>query len=104
MLKKRFFKTKEDCEVTFELAAETAGKDAATVELLCEANGWQPILMKKVKKCGSFRTRIRLPKQREYEFLYRVDRQAWINDDSADGYRSNGFGGQNSVLSTAPAS
>jgi len=103
MLKKRFFKTKQECEVTFELASEHAGSDASKVELICEANGWQPVEMKKTKQ-GAFRTKMRVPKEREFEFVYRVDQSAWVNDDSADDYRSNGFGGRNSVLDTNSAS
>jgi len=102
MLKKRFFKTKQECEVTFELAPDHAGTDAADVELVCEANGWQPVSMKKTKQ-GLFRTKMRFPKEREFEFVYRVDHKAWVNDEAADAYRSNGFGGRNSVLDTTSA-
>ncbi len=98
MLKKKYFKTKEECEVTFELISEGAGR----VELLCEANDWQPVEMKKLKK-GPFRTKMRFPKERDFEFVYRVDQHAWVNDDAADAHRPNGFGGQNSVLDTTPA-
>jgi len=34
MLKKRYFKTKDECEVTFEVVRE----DAARVELVCDVN------------------------------------------------------------------
>jgi hypothetical protein len=102
MLKKKFFKTKSECEVTFELSAEDTGDDAVTVELICEANDWLPVEMKKSKQ-GSFRTKMRFPKEGEYEFLYRVNEHAWLNDDSADEQRPNGFGGTNSVLRTDPS-
>jgi hypothetical protein len=102
MLKKRFFKTKQECEVTFEYAPDQAGSEADEVELLCEANGWEPVSMRKTKD-GSFRAKMRFPKEREFEFLYRVDHKAWVNDDDADGTRANGFGGRNSVLDTNPA-
>ncbi len=97
MLKKRFFKTKDECEVAFEIATE-----ADRIELICEANGWKPIAMKKAKG-GAFRTRIRLPKEREFQFRYLVDGKSWLNDDRADSYTVNEFGVKNSVLSTAPA-
>ena len=95
MLKKRFFKTKTECEVTFEIASA----EAASVDLVCESNGWEPIEMKKSRK-GSFRARVRLPKEREFEFRYLVDGRAWINDDQADGYRPNGLGDENGIFST----
>ena len=96
MLRKRFFKTKEECEVTFELAAE----EASRAELFCDVNGWQPIQMKKVRK-GPFRTKLRFPKESSFEFRYLVDDRRWINDDAADAYRPNGLGGENCVLDTA---
>ena len=97
MLKKRFFKTKNDCEVAFEVAVE----DAERVALVCESNGWEPIPMTKAKKTGMFRTRVRLPKESEFQFRYLVDDQAWLNDDAADDYQPNGFGGSNGVLVTS---
>lgn len=102
MLKKRFFKTKPECEVTFEIGVEEAGTDAVTVELICEANGWRPVEMKKNKK-GSFRTKMRFPNEGEFQFLYRVNEDAWLNDDTADDQRPNGFGGTNSVLRIDPS-
>jgi 1,4-alpha-glucan branching enzyme len=95
MLKKRFFKTKDECEVAFELDLE----DAKRVDLLCDSNGWEPIAMKKAKN-GSFRARIRLPKEEGFQFRYLVDGNAWLNDDDADDYRYNEFGGRNCVIYT----
>ena len=95
MLKKRFFKTKDECEVTFELARD--GIDH--VELVCEANGWEPIDMKRSKK-GPFKTRVRLPKDGRFQFRYRVDGQAWVNDTDADAYWPNEYGSENGVVST----
>ncbi len=99
MLNKRFFKTKDECEVTFEIVPA----DAESVDLVCESNGWDPIAMKKNRK-GAFRAKVRLPREREFEFRYLVDGKAWVNDDEADAYRPNKFGDCNGVLSTAPAS
>ena len=47
MLKKKYVKSKDEYEVTFELPSEA--RDAV---LVCEANGWQPVEMKKSK--GTF--------------------------------------------------
>ena len=97
MLKKRFFKTKDECEVTFEVEADTA----ETVELICEVNDWEPIPMKKAKK-GPFKAKVRFPKEADFEFRYLVDGQAWLNEAQADELRPNGLGSQNSVLDTRP--
>lgn len=99
MVKKKFFKTKDECEVSFELDSTGAER----VDLLCEANGWKPIPMKKAKS-GPFRARMRLPKERRFQFRYLVDRRSWVNDETADAYQPNEFGGQNGVLDTASSS
>ena len=96
MLKKRFFKTNDECEVTFELAADKAER----AELVCQFNGWKPIEMKKVRR-GPFRTKLRFPKEGNYEFRYLIDNDRWINDTKADAYRPNGMGDENGVLDTA---
>jgi hypothetical protein len=95
MLKKRFFKTKDECEVTFELGVE----DAHQAAVVCEANGWEPVTMNRTAK-GPFRTRLRLPKDGEFEFRYLVDDDRWLNDEAADTYRTNEFGSENGVVST----
>lgn len=96
MLNKRFFKTKDEVEVTFQIAPE----DAGNVKLVCEANDWSPVKMKLRKKDGMYVTKMRLPKGGQYQFRYLVDDQVWINDDSADAYWENEFGEQNSVVFT----
>jgi 1,4-alpha-glucan branching enzyme len=95
VLKKRFFKTNDDCEVSFELAPAGAER----VALVCEANGWEPIEMKKSRE-GTFRARLRLPQARQFQFRYLIDSDAWQNDEAADAYRPNQFGSENSVLDT----
>lgn len=97
MMKKRFFRTKDECEVAFECVPDGAEQ----VDLVCEANGWQPIEMKRNRN-GAFRAKLRLPKQRRYEFRYWIDRADWVNDDAADGYSPNAFGSENGVLDTTP--
>ena len=98
MLKKKFFKTKNECEVAFEVTCD----DAKQVDLLCESNGWDPIPMKK-NRAGAFRTKIRLPKDQSFEFRYLVDHETWLNDETADATQPNRFGGSNSVLNTTRA-
>ena len=95
MLKKKFLKTKGECEVTFELAVENAN----SVSLVGEFNSWQPVEMKQAKN-GPFKTKVRLPKDSQYQFRYLVDEQSWQNDDAADAYWTNEYGSNNSVVST----
>ena len=96
MVKKKFFKTKDEADVTFEYAQD--GIESAA--LVCEFNDWQPITMKANKKTGVFRTKIRMPKGGEFQFRYLVDGETWVNDGEADAYVPNEFGEQNGVVST----
>ena len=98
MLKKRFFKTKDEVEVTFEFGH----MPAETVALAGDFNDWQPEEMKQLKS-GEFKTRVRLPKDGEFEFRYLVNGETWENDDAADAYRPNEHGTDNSVVFTAEA-
>ena len=97
MLKKKYFKTKDECEVTFEFEHDAA----QSVALVSEANGWQPVEMSKRRKDGIYYTKVRLPKQGQLQFRYLVDGQTWINDSAADAYVANEFGGENSVVVTS---
>lgn len=96
MIRKRFFKTKNECEVTFEL--ERPG--AAEVELICSAYGWEPVTMKKAKG-GLHRIALRVPVGDQVEFRYRVDGE-WTDDPEADGHVPNRFGTTNGVVDTSP--
>jgi 1,4-alpha-glucan branching enzyme len=86
-------KSKDEYEVTFELASEA--KEAA---LVGEFNNWQPMAMKKSK--GAFTAKLRLPANSRYEYRYLVNNNEWINDDAADAYVSNEHGTVNSVVET----
>jgi 1,4-alpha-glucan branching enzyme len=99
MLTKRFFKTKNEAEVTFEYAADAE----QSVELAGEFTEWQPIEMKFVKKDGVYRTKLRLPVDQAFQFKYLVDGLEWQNDHAADHYQGNAFGTENSVVNTFQA-
>jgi 1,4-alpha-glucan branching enzyme len=96
MLKKRFFKTIDECEVTFEVDPN----DASEVSLLIESNGWLPIPMNRVKS-GAFKARLRLPLDERFQFRYLIDGETWTNDEEADDHVVNEYGGQNSVVDTS---
>ena len=99
MLKKRFFKTKQEVEIAFEIDPD----NAESVELVCEANGWEPVAMKKGKS-GGFKTKMRMPREQQIQFRYLVNGESWVNDETADDYRINQFGGRNGVIDTTPSS
>ena len=100
MIRKRFFKTKNECEVTFEMVAP----GAAAAELLLSSEDWQPIAMRRWK-AGHFRHTLRLPVDRRTEFCFRLDGERWLHDLQADGVVTNPFGTVNSIVDTTrPAS
>ncbi len=99
MLTKRYFKTRDDVEVTFEVAKP----ELSRVELACEELGWDPLPMRRVDRGkGPFRIKVRLPRDRHIQFRYIFDGTRWENDDEADAYWPNEHGTDNSVVATLP--
>lgn len=98
MLKKTSLAGGKKVKVTFELPAN----GAETVSVAGDFNGWDKDAnpMKKRKKDGVFATTINLPTGQKYQFRYWVDGKRWENDWAADDYVPNGFGEDNSVIST----
>lgn len=96
MISKRYFKTVDECEVSFKVEPEGAEQ----VELFLESNDWEPIPMKALKS-GPFKAKVRLPLGEQIEFRYRVNEDWWINDEDADAYVPNEHGSENSVVDTS---
>ncbi|MCG6358933.1 isoamylase early set domain-containing protein [Vibrio fluvialis] len=97
MINKRFFKTKDEVEVTFELEVP---QEASKVEIVADFLDWQPEAMTKVAKSGNFKFKTRLPKDGEFQFRYLLDAEQWVNDAHADQYIPNGFGEDNCLVKT----
>jgi 1,4-alpha-glucan branching enzyme len=97
MLTKKFFKTKDEIEVTFEFNRS----DVTSAELVADFNDWQAIEMKFNKKTQSFKTKVRLPKNGAFHFRYLLNKTEWENDYKADQYLPNEFGSENSVINTS---
>ncbi|MDN3697095.1 MULTISPECIES: isoamylase early set domain-containing protein [Vibrio] len=96
MINKRFFKTKDEVEVTFELAAA----DAQSVAIVADFLDWEATPMKKVVKTKTFKFKTRLPKDSQFEFRYLVNENQWVNDGQADSYIPNEYGEDNCLVST----
>lgn len=97
MIKKRFFKTKKTCSVTFELPKAIEAKSAV---LVGEFNDWDETAtpLKKVK--GAWKTTVELDKDKAYQYRYLVNGAEWHNDWEADDYAPNFIDGDNSVVET----
>ena len=98
MLTKKFIKSRNSCQVTFQLPKDVKAKQVSVVG---EFNNWDETAhpLKKVKSV--WKTTLELEQGREYQFRYLVDGEAWHNDEAADKYISNNIGGDNSVVVTA---
>jgi len=96
VLTKKFFKTKDQTEVTFAFSRA----DAKTVDLVADFNSWQPIAMKFNNQKKTFTTKVKLPNNGSFHFRYLLNGLEWENDYAADNYIANGFGSENSVVLT----
>jgi 1,4-alpha-glucan branching enzyme len=95
MISKRFFKTKDDCQVTFELEAP----GARSAELALSSNDWRPVAMRRLR-VGRFKLVVKLPVDQRTEFCYRLDGERWQHDPASDDRVANPFGTTNSVVDT----
>lgn len=98
MFKKEDLKNQTRCRVTFIYPNTNHAK---RVSLVGEFNHWDtkasPL---KHKKDGAFEVTLELEKGQDYQFRYLTDQGEWCNDEAADAYVPNPFGGDNSVVST----
>jgi anti-sigma factor RsiW len=68
---------------------------AHTVELAGEWSGWTPVLLSR-DASGAWTTSVELPAG-EWRYQFIVD-GAWVDDPLAEGYRPDGYGGRNAVI------
>lgn len=96
MLTKNLSKNEKTCQVTFELPAEV---NAETACLCGDFNEWgkESHPMER-QEDGRFALTLSLETGRTYRFRYWLDGERWENDWAADGYESNPFGTEDSVV------
>ncbi|MBW3603616.1 MAG: isoamylase early set domain-containing protein [Actinobacteria bacterium] len=95
MITKRFFKTRDDVEVTFQIDAHGAESAA----LVADIHDWRPQPMtRSARGRGPFRLKLRVPRDGSIQFRYLLDGVRWENDDAADAYWPNALGTDNSVV------
>jgi len=97
MIQKKF--TKTQCKATFSVSRGIALAGAA-VYLVGDFNNWQPEATPMNRKKDQFVITLDLDLNREYQYRYLVNGQEWHNDEAADKYTPNSFGGENSVVTT----
>ncbi len=100
---KKYNKTSKEIKVTFKVTKQAA-QEAKEVYLLCENNGWDPIMLTK-QRSGDFKVDVTFkedePKQ-EFQYRFRLvmedGSEKYDNDWEADKYVPNPFEGDNSVV------
>lgn len=98
-IKKRYFKKKPVCKVTFELTPVGAGL-ASKVNIVGDFNNWSKNAtpMKRADN-GGFTATLDLKKGRQYEFLYLIDKRIWEVEREADRFVKSPYGDcDNSVI------
>jgi len=98
-LAKKYLKTRPVCKATFTIPAKRHNGKAAAF-LVGDFNDWGlDSLPMKRKKDGSWSLEVELKPGGEYQFLYRLGDENFINDEAADAYAPNPYGtGTNSVI------
>jgi len=96
MLKKNYTSTGQKCRVTFKYPNP---EQADSAVLAGDFNDWSlsATPMKQLKD-GSFSVTVSLPAHCSYQFRYVLDGNIWLNEPEADGYVTNEFGEDNSVI------
>ena len=95
MIEKKFTPKRTICKVTFRVPEDWANREVSVVG---DFNEWDTEANKLELQNGFWVTTLRLTPQAEYRFRYLLDGERWANDDSADGYASNPYGTEDSLL------
>lgn len=85
--------------VTFRLPDDL---HAESVHLVGDFNGWDKhsLPLQRTQDNGPWEVTVEVERGRAYHFRYLIDGSVWQNDWDADGYATNPFGGNNSILRT----
>ncbi len=75
---------------------------ADSIALVGEFNGWNAHShpLQQTRDDGEWHTSLILEANRAYRFRYLVNGEEWMDDDHADSYEPNPFGGFDSVIFT----
>ncbi len=85
----------DQVKVTFAIPAD--GTDER-VSVVGDFNDWDPVATPLARRAETLRASILLDADRRYAFRYLAEGGRWFNDDEADDYQENDFGGSDSVV------
>jgi 1,4-alpha-glucan branching enzyme len=75
-----------------------AGEADEHVSVVGDFNNWDPAATPLARRQETLRASVLLDPGRRYAFRYLADGGHWFNDDEADDYQGNDFGGSDSVI------
>lgn len=68
------------------------------VAVVGDFNDWDPTATPLIRRGEHCMASVELDSGQRYAFRYLAEGGEWFNDEAADGYESNGLGGDNSIL------
>ena len=97
MIRKQRSPNKGKVVVTFEIPGTLW---AERINLVGSFNDWDPHvhLLQQTHLDADWHITLELEMGHSYHFRYLVDGEHWMDDDQADGYMLNAFGGVDSVV------
>ena len=95
MIERELAKDGDEIKVTFILPMDTGDSPTAVVG---DFNGWDPAATPLRPRRGQLAATVGIAPGRRYAFRYFATGGRWFNDDAADDYQPNAYGGSDSVL------
>ena len=96
MIRCKATKSGKQVKVTFTVAEDGMGGQGLSV--VGDFNGWDPTATPLHPVGGVRAATITVPAGGRYAFRYLAEDGRWFNDEAADAYQPNGFGGEDCVL------
>ena len=97
MIEKRPSAERAEVEITFRVPSDS---HSGTVFVVGDFNGWDEDATPLVERDEWLEARVTVPTGGRFAFRYRTTDNRWFNDESADDYDPNEFGGSNGVIVT----
>jgi 1,4-alpha-glucan branching enzyme len=85
----------DEVKVTFSLPTDGSENRTAVVG---DFNDWDPLATPLQRRRGELRASVSLAPGRRYAFRYLAEGGRWFNDEAADDYQPNAYGGSDCVL------
>jgi 1,4-alpha-glucan branching enzyme len=95
MIRCRYINGGDEVKVTFVVPVSDSEGQVAVVG---DFNGWDPRATPAQKRQRQWTATVMLAPGRRYSFRYLAEGDRWFNDEEADDYQPNQYGGCDSVI------